>query len=309
MKIDEGLKPIILFLFVVGMCVAGAVEPMANALTAVLGGGALCAICVKHGFLWGAGVSVLGGIAALLFCRQVGPAGVSLAAVACVAFVLAYCIRRGKNYKSTMAAGIITVVAVNGAISLIGAYLTYGTVSPAVILKPVLDMVDTVYGPMLAAQEGAGATMDNIKRVLTNSYVGYTVVASLVSAYFTFLWGSLVLARVYNFDMSEYRFFDHFRVSFAGGIVFAVSFIMMLFASAPILKLAFSNFIIIMSPVFLLGGLSVAKFYLIKFKVGPKGRAAVYIMIFSTAMMPYFSLVNGMVAVGMIDSLVNYRKL
>ena len=309
MRLEEILKTGALCASIIGMCVLGAAEPMAAALSAMFGGGALCAVCVKHGFLWGAGISVLGGIAALLFFSQIGPAAVSVSAVTFVAFAFAYCIRKNKNFKFTMVAGILTVAAVNGAVTLIGAYLTYGTVSLSVMVKPILDMMDAVYGPVLAGQEGAKGAMDNIKNILTGSYVGYSMVASIVSAYFTFLCGRFALAKIYGFNMEQYDSFDYFRVSMAGGIVFAASFILMLIVAHTILKLAFSNFVIMMSPIFLLGGLSVAKFYLVKFKIGPGRRAFAYIAIFATVFLPFFSLVNGMIAVGLIDSLVNYRKL
>jgi hypothetical protein len=309
MRIEGNIKTGTLCLFIIGICVLGALEPMVTFLGAVLGGGALCAIFVKHGSFLGGGVSVLGGIAALLFCGQVGPTVVSTASVVLVGFVLAYFISKNRSFKTTMAAAIITVTALNTAVSLIAAYLTYGTVSPEVILKPVLDMVDATYRPILAGQEGGEAVMVNMKNMLTQSYIGYSVVASILSAYFTFLWGRFILKKIYKVDMSLYDYFDHFRVSMAGGIVFGVSFVLMLFVNDTILKLAFSNFVIMMSPVFLLGGLAVTKFYLSKFGIGPRGRAIAYVIIFTTGLLPFFSLVNGMVAVGMIDSLLNYRKL
>jgi hypothetical protein len=117
---------------------------------------------------------------------HIGPAAVSAASISFVALILAYCIRKEMGFKRTMAISIVVAAAVNAVIALVGAYLNYGTVSTAALLKPILDMIDALYGPALAGQAEAEAMLGEIKNMLTGSYVGYSVVASILVGLFYF---------------------------------------------------------------------------------------------------------------------------
>ena len=308
MKLNETGIGIVLSFSLVTLCVLGAVDPMLSSIGAILGGGILCALCIRHGFIWGGGVSVLSGIAAFFFSGMIAPALVSLSIIVGIGFVLAGCIHRAKSFHFTVTATIISVVAMNAVITLIGTYIQYGIITTQTILAPILDMADSLYTPLFSG-EGSQEALQELKTIMANSYIGYTIVSGIVMAYFAFLFGRSILKMVYKQNMQAYEVFDSFKISQAGGIFFAGCFVAMLLVTSPVLKLACSNFIIIMSPIFLFGGLSLLKYFLTQFGVGRRGRTFVYIGVFLTGALPYFSLVNGTIALGVADALFNYRKL
>lgn len=295
----------------------GAVMPGQVFITTILGGG-LLSVLVFRAPVWLAACATLASWLVVL-----GTASGSFAirfeimiqvclCMTCIGFLLGWNMRRRKSFQELMGSTIFATTLVNLALTLLGAYLSQGSISMDSIMAPYQQMYYSLEQTFVAAGNDpyeVSQMLSQMMDVMRQMLVGYLVLSSMLLVFFSFVCTRWLMRVLYKVGFPQYHFLQCFKVSTVGGIVFILVFLGLILSNQHLTVAVCSNFIIIFAPVFLLGGLSLIEWYLNRAGVRLGQKILIYLCIFGTLLLPYINLVNAAIALGVMDSIFNYRKI
>lgn len=230
----------------------------------------------------------------------------------CIGFMLGWNMKRRKIFQELMGSTIFATTLANLVLTLLGAYISRGSISIDSILAPYQEMYYSLEQTFVAAGNDPYEVSHMISQmmdVMRNMLVGYLVLSSMILVFFSFVCTRWLMRVLYKVRFPQYQFLQSFKVSMVGGIVFILMFLGLIVSSQRLPLAVCSNFIIIFAPVFLLGGLSLIEWYLNRAGIRLGQKILLYLCIFGTLFLPYINLVNAAIALGVMDSIFNYRKI
>ncbi|MGI6031209.1 MAG: DUF2232 domain-containing protein [Eubacteriales bacterium] len=310
-RTKQKAKIILTSFLCIAMCVLGAKVPLGNPLTTMVGAGAL-AVLVFRAPLWVPALTVVLGAA---FSFALGCSlGLVISAMLCMlaaGVAMGVCMKREYSFKQLMLVLIAVVTLINGGLSLLSVYLNFGSITVDNMLAPYEDIYYTMEQAFVAAGNTAyeaSMAVKGIRDFMGSVLIGYIVLSSMLIAFGACLCTLGLMWLLYRVVFPQYRFLRSFQVSRVGGIFFLISFLGMIVFTDRIMVGAFSNFVLIFAPVFLLEGLSLLEWNFNRMGMKWLTKAALYICIFATLFLPFVNMVNACVALGVLDSLADYRK-
>lgn len=295
----------------------GAIMPGQVFLTTILGGG-LLSVLMFRAPVWLTTAGVLASWLAVL-----GTAGGSFAirfqmmiqvclCMTCIGLMLGWNMQRRKSFQELMGSTIFATTLVNLALTVMGAYISQGSISMDSIMAPYQEMYYSLEQTFVAAGNDpyeVSQMLAQMMDVMRQMLVGYLVLSSMLLVFFSFVCTRWLMRVLYKVGFPQYHFLQSFKVSTVGGIVFILMFLGLILSSQQLPVAVCSNFIIIFAPIFLLGGLSLIEWYLNRAGLRLGQKILIYLCIFGTLLLPYINLVNAAIALGVMDSIFNYRKI
>ncbi|MPN11696.1 hypothetical protein SDC9_159003 [bioreactor metagenome] len=292
-------------------CAAGSIWQLWNFVISIFGAALLWSVCYGASLTAGVSALLLGGLLSYLLTGQYEPALVSVFTIAATAFVLYFGAKRKVPIKALMVIGAAASAFVSFGVMAYASYLSYGAVSMDLIVTPYMDVLEQYYdyfekqAVSLSREEFMIRARESMKYLL----IGITISTGIIKSYVSFIMGRFLVKRAYLDPMSSYTHFAGFKLSREGGFLYFIAYAVMFLINGAQYQLVASNFIIIMSPAFLLAGISAFNFMLDKLKWSRKRKIIIYVVIFATLLYPSFNLVLGLTAFGAADAIVNYRKI
>lgn len=230
----------------------------------------------------------------------------------CIGLMLGWNMLRRRTFQELMSSTILVTTLANVALTLLGAYINQGSISIDSILAPYQEMYYSLEQTFVAAGNDpyeVSRMIAQMMDVMRNMLVGYLVLSSMILVFFSFVCTRWWMRVLYKVRFPQYQFLQSFKVSLVGGIVFILMFLGLITSTEHLPLAVCSNFIIIFAPVFLLGGLSLIEWYLNRAGIRLGQKILLYLCIFGTLFLPYINLVNAAIALGVMDSIFNYRKI
>lgn len=302
---------------VVLVSMAGAWLPGQVFMTTILGGG-LLSVLVFRAPVWvticALAVGWLGtlGVSGGSFAVRIQMMIQVCLCMTCIGLMLGWNMNRRKSFQELMGSTILATTLVNLFLTLLGAYISQGSISIDSILAPYQEMYYSLEQTFVAAGNDpyeVSRMIAQMMDVMRNMLVGYLVLSSMILVFFSFVCTRWLMRVLYKVRFPQYQFLQSFKVSMVGGIVFILMFLGLIVSSEQLPLAVCSNFIIIFAPVFLLGGLSLIEWYLNRAGIRLGQKILLYLCIFGTLFLPYINLVNAAIALGVMDSIFNYRKI
>lgn len=310
-RTKQKVKVAVVCLVCVTMCILGAVIPLINPLTTMVGAGALAVMVLRHpAWLSAAALAAGAGISLAVGCSG----GYVLSSMLCmiaVGVVIGICMKKEMHFNELMLAAVATSSLVNCGMAVLSVYLTSGAVTMETLMAPYEEIYYAMEQAFVAAGNTAyeaARSVRAIKEFMGSVLIGYMILSSMLIAFGSFMVALGLMWLLYRVVFPQYKVLRSFQVSRVGGVFFFIAFFGMVIFDDQILCGAFSNFVIVFAPIFLLEGLSLLEWNFNRMGVVWFTKLALYICIFSTLFIPFVNMVNAVVALGVLDSIADFRK-
>lgn len=309
----ERRKALSIGLFCIGVNVIGASLPLVYFITTMVAGAGLAILWMRAKERWMPPlVMVLCFVANLAFNGSPVGTLIQMLPQLGVGFSMGFALRKnwplhrllvlviGVDVLISGGTQAAMVVASTGSFSLAGMVNTYA---------PVFEAMEQGLISSGSTQAQASAYVSQMKDYLESLMVGYTVVSSTVFGALSLLVAKKLMWSVYHVAMPQYSLLTGFKMSRVGGCFYLGAFILLLFLENGLALTVLSNFLLILTPAFLLDGWSLVEYYLNKAGVKRGTKMLLYGAIVCTI---FFPVVNGMgilATLGAMDAVWNFRKM